>query len=72
MSEVEKAKFSERILVESIKRLNQEDIRTHKSSDFSKDGYSIMLSIFIPFPKNYILNDKKMRELILVLEGSYE
>ena len=72
MSEIEKAKFSERIIIEAIKRLNQEDIRTHKSSDFSEDEYSIVLSIFISFPKNYLLDDKKMRELILVLEGNYE
>lgn len=72
MNEIEKAKYSEIIIVESIRRLNQEDIRTHKSSDFSEDGYSIMLSIFIPFKKGYLLSDKKMRELILVLEGNYE
>lgn len=71
MSEVEKVKFSEIIIVESIKKLRQEDIRVHESSDFSKDGYSIMLNIFIPFKKGYLTN-RKIDELRLVLEGNYE
>ena len=66
MSGIEKAKFSERVFVETIKRLRQENIRIHKSSDFSEDGYSIMLSIFIPFSRKH-LTDKMVRELVIVI-----
>ena len=67
MTPEEKAKFSERILNNILKELKGRDIRVHQSSDFSIDGYSIMLSIFIPFPKDYLLNDKIMRDLTRIM-----
>jgi len=67
MTPEEKAKFSERLLNDILKELKVRGIRVHQSSDFSMDGYSIMLSIFIPFPKDYLLNDKIMRDLTRIM-----
>lgn len=69
--EIEKRiKLSERKLSGILSELRASNIRVHNSSDFSKDGYSIMVSIFIPFPEGYLTN-KKIDEIRLVLEGDY-
>jgi len=71
MNEIEKAKFSEEIVGKTIKKLIGENIRVHSSSDFSKDGYSIILGIFIPFPSNYLTNER-IDKLKLILEEENE
>lgn len=66
----EKIKFSERKLSGISSELRKSNVQVHNSSDFSKDGYSIMVSIFIPFPEGYLTN-KKIDDIRLVLEGDY-
>ena len=70
MTPEEKAKFSERLLYDASKELRAQNIRVHKSSDFSEDGYSIMVSLFIPFSK-YYLTDKRIHKFRLIIEGGY-
>lgn len=67
MNNTEKIEFSEAMLTEISKQIRACGVRVHKSSDFSIDGYSAMLSIFIPFSDDYLTNEK-IDELKLILE----
>jgi len=71
MQTEEKVRLSEKTLNEASVELRARGIKVHRSSDFSKEGYSIMLSIFIPFSEGY-LNTQKIHELMLISEGDYE
>jgi len=67
MNDTEKIEFSETILSEISKQIRAGGVRIHKSSDFSVDGYSIMLSIFVSFSEDYLTNEK-IDKLKLILE----